>query len=735
LSEEPRGQDRYLLPLPLLIAGVLMLAYFLGWFVGLGTGADQQEAMLNPFSLLYRLSIAVLWPLVVCLVIFLASASAGVVLLKLIRSEARSPVSRLLFSTAIGLGVTAYATLGLGTLGLLQPRLLWAMMGVLIGAGAWPLSRVLRETWLKWCAWSASWDAFEWALALAGGAVLLLGVLCARTPILDYDTLSYHLGAPGEYYAMGRVTYLPHNVYASFPEHVEMLYLLGITLSGSKSDGMAVAILVQAMFGALAALAVGLLASRFVRQEAGLPAAVFFLLCPLFVVTVLRGHITLARCLYKSLALLAAIEWVFGVTYSEHRRAWLVLGGLCAGLAVAVKYTALLTLCLPIGLVVLAVALLKEEKLLGKLGAPALLAACALVAALPWFVKNFAATGNPVFPLLHSVFGAQGWPAAQAAKFAEAHAVPSFAPGEVLVDTWQFLTGHVEAMAPAFAGVLAVLFIPLLLVPLLVPERGEKPTAKAHAGPLVVLACYCVVFVLLWGLTTHRISRFLAPALVALSVLSAAGFVLGARTAVVRRACRVAALLGAAFLLCVQLSLALMNGGLGGSLLGEQLADLAPEMGNRSYAQAVEVINAERLVPPGSSVMMIGENRIYYFDRPLVYASAFNEHPVEPALALAREGDMARAVAALRATGVSHVLVNWSEVRRLAVSYEFTYEGQKQPGYLPQMDLGTQEPLLSLLQAAGRPVARFGGTGWPQRNFPRKVPVIEIYDVRPVPGP
>ena len=52
-----------------------------------------------------------------------------------------------------------------------------------------------------------------------------------------YDVLEYHLQGPREYYQAGRIMFLPHNVYTSFPQQMELLYLLLMYLTGRGSRG------------------------------------------------------------------------------------------------------------------------------------------------------------------------------------------------------------------------------------------------------------------------------------------------------------------------------------------------------------------------------------------------------------------------------------------------------------------------------------------------------------------
>jgi len=724
---EPEGSI-----VPLAVACALAILCLAGWLLGMGTGLSAEERQTDALLILSRFLEALLRPLGVAAVIFLAGASVGSAVLKLMGIAPRDAFVRVLFATAIGMGVSSCATLALGMLGLLNGGVFWALTAAMLLAGYRSLAETLRDTVQHGRAWVSSWGLFEWTLALGGAALLVIGVVCARTPVLDYDALEYHLGGPAEHFAAGRVRFLSHNVYACFPAQVEMLNLQGMVLGGGKPVGMAAAILIQVMFGALAAAGVGVIAARHVRREAGLPAAVFFLTCPLLIVTVLRCHITLARCFYHAVALLAVMEWMFGREESEAgRRSWLVLGGLCCGLAVAVKYTALLMLCLPLGAAVLLVSWVRHKGWTQRLTAPAILAGCALLAVLPWFIKNLAATGNPVFPLLYGVFHAEGWSAQQAAKFAQAHAVPSAA--RILPEIWRFLCGYSGTMSAGFVAPLGIIFIPLLLVGSFKADNASKTRGQARLNPLPILLLVCcgAAMIVLWGLATHQIARFLAPVLVVLCPLSAAGFCVASGGRVMGRLCRTVVLLGVVYAIYSCATVSCKWGGLGGSLLGEGLPELArrQEWSQMiAYSDAVEWVNDPGNVPRDARVMLVGEARTFYFDRPLLYSTVFNDHPIEEALEIPPD-NLRGAVAALRETGANYVLINWGEIARLARTYSYTYKGEKHAGYLPQLNPATRQPLRDLLDAAGQQVQTFGETQI-RSAPPQTIPIIEIYELR-----
>jgi len=720
-------------PLPWVAAAALALIYLVGWLLGLGMELPPRDVPVA-FKLAFGFLRLLCWPLALASIVFLASTAAGAALLRLVGCEPGDPVERLLFGAAAGLGLAAYATLGLGVLGILDRGVFAGLVMLMLIAGYVPLRQALGETARAARAWLSSWSGFEWALAAAGVALIALTCLCVTGPVADYDALEYHLGAPGEYFRDGQVGFLSHNVYAGFPQQVEMLYLLGMTLAGGKFPGMAVAIAMQVLLGALAAVAAGALAGRYVRKDAALPAATFFLTLPMVVRVVSNTYVTLALCFYTTLALMAVLGWLWGGQGDRRERiGYLVLCGICCGLAVAVKYTALLLLCLPLGLVVLAVSVRRPagEGWLSRIGPAALLAACALAAVAPWLVRNLSATGNPVFPLLHDLFGARGWSPQQAAKFARAHAPPSLRVADMALDTWRFLTGYVGGTYKLYAGPLAVLFIPLLLLPLHAWITGDgRREAQLRGRSMVFLFAFQTACVLLWAVATHRIARFLAPTLAVLCALSAGGLCAAAATGrPARKLLRAVALAGVLWGVYTQACWVYYSGGPGVLFAGDDVPTSLDNRGLPLYAESIRWINDRHNVPPDAVVMLVGEARVYHFDRRVLYAVVFNDHPIEPALAAART-DLAEGVRRLRRSGATHVLVNWSELRRLARSYAFSYEGRERAGCLPQVELASGQPLRALLDAAGRRVMTRGQMPWPDDDSAGRMPMIEVYELR-----
>ncbi len=104
------------------------------------------------------------------------------------------------------------------------------------------------------------WLATPFVLAILLGAML---------PPIDFDVREYHLEAPKEFYQQGRITFLPHNVYANMPLSSEMLSLLGMIVMGDWWYGALAGKTVIAAAAPITAIAIFAAGRRFFSTAAG----------------------------------------------------------------------------------------------------------------------------------------------------------------------------------------------------------------------------------------------------------------------------------------------------------------------------------------------------------------------------------------------------------------------------------------------------------------------------------
>ena len=306
---------------------------------------------------------------------------------------AKRPLESAVFATALGLGILSYATFVMGCLQLYQPpvfKFLFAASLVLHGPSWVRNLRRLPE-------FIPSWKGILTPGRIAAILLsLIIGLSClvaALAPDTGFDALNYHLGIPRLFIAAGGIEPLPHLFYSNFPLNIEMLYTFGWLVHSEILAKLFHFAFVLLLFGSL--LAFG---QRFCCSTVGLWSGLIFVASPIVAGLSQTAYVTLALTLYFFLSLYAFCIWL-----DTGSRRWLVLAGICSGLAVGTKYTALSLVFL---MVLVGAGVYLSQRLGG--ARPEWrwrdLILCyflpILMLFLPWLSKNLLFTGNPVAPLL-----------------------------------------------------------------------------------------------------------------------------------------------------------------------------------------------------------------------------------------------------------------------------------------------------------------------------------------------
>ncbi|MDQ6892837.1 MAG: hypothetical protein M3167_09180 [Acidobacteriota bacterium] len=218
----------------------------------------------------------------------------------------------------------------------------------------------------------------------AGLAVLaLLPLPMALAPAVSYDALVYQLRFPEMTLWTGRWAVDPANSPSFFPAATETLYTATLAVDPSGISAQ----LVHWGFFVLVLASLVVLGRAFGGRIAGECAAVLFASIPAAGIVAGWSWSDMPLCF----ALLASAV-ALGAGAVAPAVALL-------GLAAACKYSGL-ALALPLGAACV-VAAIKRRRLAALGGG---IAAAAAIAA-PWYVFNWTATGNPVYPLLAGIFG------------------------------------------------------------------------------------------------------------------------------------------------------------------------------------------------------------------------------------------------------------------------------------------------------------------------------------------
>ena len=581
-------------------------------------------------------------------------------------------IGRWVLAAGLGLGAFSLGTLLVGVVALPPTVAVWGVLLILAVLLARRCGGLLIRLWARFNRFREERTTAEAVLVVLIGFLVMLNVLRAFVPPLEYDELEYHLAAPARYVRADRIGFLEDNAYASFPANVEMLFLDAMLLRGGVTEGLALGRLVNVMLGLLAACAAAACAAAVFSPSAAVPAAAILYTWPRVNSLAHVGYVELGLMLYVGLALLAAYQYRASGAMLRH----LVLLGVTCGLAAGCKYPAVLFLWVPAAGWVLYAAGRKW------LRHGLLFAAAALVTFSPWLVRNTVNTGNPVYPLLGAVFDSPTWSARKEARWAAEHSPKGYAPADLWRATWKAITERYphKDKSPHSMSVLLAAFWPLVFC------RGGW---RKKGVVLLALALLGAVF---WLLLTHRIARFIVPWLVPLVLVNAAGAVALARHE------RIHVFLTTLFvLMCavqvwstyvVRAPANELEFFRGRATLESTLSEAKAESQGRggiSYDHdAIRFINA---LPAGSCTLFYGEARTLYCTADVVAPTVFDENPLDDVVRAAETPDDIRAgLATLRERGVTHLYVNLAELHRLQCTYFFHHDGRDWHGYSTLFD-------------------------------------------------
>jgi hypothetical protein len=437
-------------------------------------------------------------------VLFLAiSTGIGLRILRYFALPGISSLESLLYGFALGVGALAYYLLSLGLLAVLSTEMIAATLVALSWWLAPELSKLIKDSLELASRAFREWQAAGTTGKVAGLVAVSIGVLSfmnALSPPWDYDGLMYHLVGPKLFLEAQRVFPHPDNWYLNGPFTVEMLFTVGMSFGDDVFPK-----LVRCSMGLLFLGATYTIARRWLSQKAALLSVAILLTVPTLPVWASFAYIDMGWSALEVLGLGALLVW-----WRERSQRWLLLSGTMIGLATGSKYLGLM------GVAVLGAFVLLSTWNLGwrqSLRAGLAFGLAAAIVAAPWYLKNIAWFGNPIYPL---IFGGPGWDA-QRLELYTAY-LNSFGVGRDLID-YLLLPWNIYARHKEFGTVMNRIDIPSLLFLLVLFLGWKWPNPIVRALIMIAGARF-----LLWSLGSQQI-RFLLPIYPALAI--GAAYIIG----------------------------------------------------------------------------------------------------------------------------------------------------------------------------------------------------------------
>lgn len=302
-----------------------------------------------------------------------------------------SNLERWALGATLGLGLLGTLVFFLGLLGGLY-RWVGYFLLLVLGLTALPEIRTLLRQFIGLCKLRPTGFPWFWIYT---GLICVFALGLALLPPTGWDALVYHLQGPRLYLEAHRLIAIPENLYLNWPAQVEMLFAWGLLLKGDT-----LAKLFHWVFWPLTAALLYVLARRTINKHAGRWAVVLWAAVPVAAELAGVAYVDLGLTAFVLAGICAFFRWT-----DSQSDGWLALSALFMGLAMATKYTAATWLGL-LALLFAYHAWRHHRQTLGWIVVRAVgLVAVAGLVALPWLVKNWLVTGNPVYPLLFSGLG------------------------------------------------------------------------------------------------------------------------------------------------------------------------------------------------------------------------------------------------------------------------------------------------------------------------------------------
>jgi len=620
----------------------------------------------------------------IALVVLAGAWGLGQLITRLIKIPlAPYTAERTVFASGVGISAVSLLTLGGGLLGILSQSLCYLVLILLAVAGIFSACSESKSKTGTLLPFKLSLpDSITPEILLRGGCCLMITpfvlsmFLGSMLPSTDFDVLEYHFGGPKEYYQQGHIGFLPHNIYTSFPFLTEMLILLGMTLKADWESGAQAGKLVLMSFSLFTALGVFSTARRWFGSNAGWLAATIFLTTPwtyrMSIIAYTEGGLSfylMASLLSLILTIQVLRTWSAPVdetsTAAVSRSTlwgYACLTGLLSGSAMACKYPGVLSVVIPLGLTLLGFSwwLLKEEKQL-RISVTLKLAAIFSIGTLltigPWLLKNVVETGNPVYPLLYSVFGGVDLNEQLNIKWKGGH------------------SPHTHELADLGEKLIDVTLKSDWLSPLLFSLAPLAFLRRQHRRLIYWLWIYVGFLFLSWWIFTHRIDRFWVPLIPVVAVLAGIGATWSSQ-----RIWKIG--LSIAILLASLFNLGVATSGLSG--YNAYLDDLNYARKTALSMTGPEIMQLNQMqLGPKQVVLSVGDAELFYAQFPVIYSTVF-DHEVFKQWTAKMEPDVPDKLLSMKPAGevreklqaehIAYVYVNWAEVLRYRVpgSYGFS---------------------------------------------------------------
>jgi len=441
----------------------------------------------------------------ILVLVWISTVSLGIgewVQKKMRTNDTSGVLQCLITDFTVGISVLMVGMLVLGVFQLFYPVLIIVLMVVLIAFSIFSLRDfyVRKAVGIKCLVKRLAEFEYRGLLALFLFLSLFATLTWALAPAIRYDSATYHVAVPEIFTAKHGMVEIPETYQSYWAHYIELFYVLGIILGSKVSPAL---LHFMAYVGCIASTY--LIGSRIANKSAGFIGAFLVACLPILNFEAGTAYIELFACLLFSTMFLMILDWL---EVGGNQR--LIMIGFFSGMAIGVKLNALVLL-IPV-FVFFAIFFIYKFRFSAKMVQAYLcLFLPVLVFWMPWLLREYYWTGNPVFPNFNNIFHSNKW--FSGGLFSDVSVNSSKIFRFILFPFELIFSNKYYHEAPGgMFGILPFAFFPWLY-------SWHPAVDTRHKRILLVVFCYILLAVFLLLLVTS-LARYLIPLFPLVAVLS-----------------------------------------------------------------------------------------------------------------------------------------------------------------------------------------------------------------------
>lgn len=223
-------------------------------------------------------------------------------------------------------------------------------------------------------------------------------IIISTVPPVSRDAQTHHLALPKIWLTEGILSVVPEMEFSYYPQLIDLLYILPVAMNYDIA-----AKYIHFSFALGTALLIILFIRRYLGNLWGLIGGAMFLTLPIILKLSATVYVDLGLLFFFTASLFSILIWL----ENTEKIKWLIIAGMCSGLALSTKYNAILAVVILTLLFGYFYFKIHKDKKMSNIRFIKYLSVFSIIAIIifsPWAIRNIQLTGNPVYPLYDSFF-------------------------------------------------------------------------------------------------------------------------------------------------------------------------------------------------------------------------------------------------------------------------------------------------------------------------------------------